>query len=328
VNPSSLISRWRTAQGRDLADRVFARLAAGQALSDLSVGTHGGRADLRGLPLPPPDRVRRLDVTERVSVDILDGLIQLRDVHWTGLDLSHAQLPSLRMSGCVIVDCLFDEAKCRDWRLWRSEVSDSRFVACDLRDAAIGTWHEGRGNTWRRVAFRRADLRGALVVGARFDECDFMDARLSDVRFQQSTLEGCRFFGVMKDIVFDCRELPGKPKPAVMRNLDFRGATLEDVEFRGCRFENVQFPDDPGLRLVPNYPAIARRELDLLVGNTSVEARMLMAELQNALRLPGRSDSTGLFNRRDYVAAGGEPLADLAETVLLKALSDGNTTGG
>lgn len=30
----------------------------------------------------------------------------------------------------------------------------------------------------------------------------------------------------------------------------------------------------------------------------------------------------GVFNRRDYLIAGGEPLADLAETLLMEAVAE------
>jgi Mn-containing catalase len=81
----------------------------------------------------------------------------------------------------------------------------------------------------------------------------------------------------------------------------------------------VRLPQTPGLYVIPGFPRVARRVLDLLGDNSSVEGRMLRNELSVALKMPGREDSVGVFNRRDYLASGGEPLADLAETLLLEA---------
>jgi hypothetical protein len=135
-------------------------------------------------------------------------------------------------------------------------------------------------------------------------------------------MRDCVFAGVLKDVLFDCRDLPGKPEADAMKNIDFNGAIFEDVEFRGCRFEAVSMPHMAGIHVIPSYPRVARRVLELLADNSSVEARMLVAELQVALKMPGREDSVGVFNRRDYLTAGGEPLADLAETLLMEAAAE------
>jgi uncharacterized protein YjbI with pentapeptide repeats len=319
MSTKSVGGRWRTTEGRQLAEEVLGRLVTGRSLSDLVSEERDGRVDLRGLPLPSPARKAQIAVGG-AGYQVIDGMIEMRGVRWEGLDLSHARLSNLRLSSCVIVDCVLDSASCRDWRLWASEVTSSSFDGCDLRDSAIGTWHDGQRNTWRQVRFRGANLRGALALGAHFEACDFSDAVLEGVEFQQSTLRGCQFSGVVKDVVFDCRDLPGKPLCDELRDVDFSRASFEDVEFRGCRFQGVRLPQDPGLLVVPQYPRVAQRALELLAGDTSVEARMLIGEWQNELRLPGRPDSVGVFNRRDYLAAGGDTLAELAETTVHRAL--------
>jgi hypothetical protein len=208
---------------------------------------------------------------------------------------------------------------CRDWRIWATEVSNSSFVGTDLRDSAIGTWQDGRSNAWRAVSFDRADLRSVLALGCHVDECTFRGSRLVDAQFHQVTMRDCTFSGAMKDVLFDGRDLPGKPPAEVFSNVDFSDATFEDVEFRGCRFDRVQLPRTPGIYVIAEFPEVARRVLGKLEGNSSVEARMLRSELDVALKLPGRDGSVGVFNRDDYLAAGGAQLADLAETLLMEA---------
>lgn len=248
----------------------------------------------------------------------------MRGAAWEALDLSHARLPSLRFFGSRVQGCRFDEASCRDWRLWASEVSDSSFAGADLRDSAIGTWQDGRNNVWRAMSFDRADLRGAVALGCHLEGCTFRDSQLSGAQFQHVTMRDCAFSGAVKDVLFDCRELPGKPAADVLVDIDFSGATLEDVEFRGCRFDGLKLPQSQGIYPIPSFPRVARRVLDLLEENSSVEARMLRSELTVALKLPGPDDSVGVFNRRDYLASGGEALADLAESLLMEAVGDLN----
>lgn len=252
-----------------------------------------------------------------MAAGVLNDVRELRDVRWRSLDLSGSRLGGLRFFGASIADCRFDGATCRDWRLWGSEVVDSTFAGGDLRDAALGTWHEGRTNTWRGVSFDRADLRGALVLGCETERCSFADARLDGVEFQQSSIRQCRFAGRLQDVLFDGRRIEGRPEPGALVDVDFGESTFQDVEFRGCRFEQVRLP--PGVYAIPTFPRVGRRVRELLEHDESVEARMLRAEVELTLKLPGEETSVGVFNRADYVAAGGERFADFAESLFMEA---------
>ena len=318
-----LRERWTSPEGRLLAEQAIQHLTGQRRELPEGIETHEGRQDLRGLVAATPEVHGRVSAGN-ASAHVAGGVVELHGVRWEALDLSHARLPSLRFFGSQILDCRFEQASCRDWRLWSSEVSDSSFDATDLRDSAIGTWQNGRSNRWQSVSFDRADLRGALALGSHLEGCTFRDSRVADAQFQHVTMRDCTFSGAMKDVLFDCRDLLGKPAADVLVNLDFSQATFEDVEFRGCRFDGLKLPVAQGIYPIPNFPLVARRVLDLLVENSSVEARMLRSELTVALKMPGRDDSVGVFNRRDYIASGGEPLADLAESLLMEAAGDVN----
>lgn len=309
-----------SAEGRVLAEKSL-RFLLGQDhdLPD-GVGIHDGRRDLRGLTLFAPRSVGRVSAGG-VRAEVSGDVFEFRDVHWQGLDLSHALLSSLRFFGSVIADCRLDGAVCRDWRLWDSQVKDSFFVGSDLRDAAIGTWHAGRTNVWRNVVFEGTDLRGALARGCLMEHCLFSHARLKGVAFQQATMRQCRFSGSLEEVLFDGREIPGRrPEPGVFVDVDFSEAAFEDVDFRGARFEGVTFPR--GVYAIPRFPGVARRARELLGRDESLEARMLRGELDVLLTLPGAEDSWGVFNRSDYVVSGGDRLADLAESLFMEAAQD------
>jgi uncharacterized protein YjbI with pentapeptide repeats len=323
MTSKALLERWKSPEGRLLAEKAIQYLTGQRRGLPDGIDLHEGRHDLRGLVAASPEARGRVSAG-KVAAEVAGGLVELRGVRWEALDLSHARLPSLRFFGSQILDCRFDEASCRDWRLWGSEVIDSSFEGADLRDSAIGTWQDERSNKWQTVSFDRADLRGALAMGCHVERCSFRGSRLSDAQFQHVTMRDCTFSGAMKDVLFDCRELPGKPTADVLVNIDFSEATFEDVEFRGCRFDGLKLPQAQGIYAIPDFPRVARRVLDLLDENSSVEARMLRSELTVALKLPGRDDSVGVFNRRDYLASGGEPLADLAESLLMEAVGDVN----
>lgn len=283
------------------------------------IGTHDGRRDLRGLIWSAP-KSKASAVAGGITAQVMSDIHEFRGVRWQALDLSESRLSGLRFFGSAIADCRFDGATCRDWRLWDSEVKDSSFASADLRDAVLGTWHDGRTNAWRNVVFDGADMRGALALGCLMERCSFAEARLARVEFQQATIRHCRFTGALQDVLFDGREIAGRPKPGIFLDVDFSEATFADLEFRGCRFDDVKLPS--GVYSIPRFPSVARRVLESLVHDESVEARMLRAELNLALKLPGADSSVGVFNRADYVVSGGERLADLAESLLMEAAGD------
>ena len=313
MSTAALRARWRSGEGAARAEGVVAFLAGASRVVPAGVGMHEGRLDLRGLSWSLLRPVA-MEAVRGARVAVLEGVVELRGVVWRGLDLSHAELPGLRFFDSRIEDCRFDGANCADWRLWASQVADCSFVGAKLKDASIGTWWEEKANSWRRVVFDGADLRGALVEACLLEDCSFGGTRVSGVDFDQVRLRRCRFSGLLREVMFEGRTLPRRAAPAPLVDVDFGEALFEDVEFRGCTFEGVRLPE--GVRMVPGYPGVARRGLELLAGDESVDARMLRGQFENDLKLPGSEDSVGVYNRRDYVASGGEGFADFAEVVL------------
>jgi uncharacterized protein YjbI with pentapeptide repeats len=313
-----LVERWTTENGRTVAEEVLARLMAGRPLTDLALGGHEGRVDLRGLPALQPRRLQRFE-TQGWFVEELGDLIKFRGVLLENLDLSGAQVQSFRLHDSTVVGSRFDAANCQDWRLWGTQVSDCSFARADLREAAVGTWDKGRRNVWRRVDFSGADFRVGVSCGAVYEDCDFSGAKLAKARFEQCTLNRCRFAGELRAVVFDGRELTDRPAPRQMERIDFSEASFRHVEFLGFDLQAVSLPHDPDLRLIRRARCAARRGIEMLEGDDRVAARQLRAMLHTQLRGPGTDRDVRVFNRRDYLELGGEDLATLAEEVLSRA---------
>lgn len=180
----------------------------------------------------------------------------------------------------------------------------------------VGTWHDGRRNEWRRVDFTGADLRVAACQSALYEDCDFSSANLTNVTFGQCALVRCTFSGRMRDVVFDGRELPGNSPPQPLVEVDFGRAVFEDVELLGYVLDRVVLPRDPDVRVIRGYRSVVERALAQLGDDESLPARMLRAEFSNWLHMARAATEDSVFNRRDYLASGGEELADLAAVVL------------
>lgn len=314
----ALNDRWKTDSGQALAEEVVARLIAGRPLDDLGLPEHEGRSDLRSLPIPPPRRLERFEA-QGWFVERLGDLVVLNGPRLQGLDLSGGQLQSLRFHDGHISECRFDGANCRDWRLWGTEVSDCSFAKASLREAAVGTWHEGRRNVWRRVDFSGSDFRIGVSHEAVYEDCDFSGAKLDKVEFGQCAFSRCHFAGELKQVVFDGRDLTDRPAPPPMEAVDFSDAYFNQVEFKGFDLEAVVLPKDADVRLVRHARCVAREGLEMISDDTSADARVLRALLERRLRGPGTEQDSEVFNRRDYLDFGGPGLVALAEDIFRRA---------
>jgi uncharacterized protein YjbI with pentapeptide repeats len=123
MNRKALTDRWKTETGQAQADEVTARLIAGRPLHALGLDEHEGRVDLRFLRAPIPRRLDRFEASAWF-VEKLGDVVKFQRARLENLDLSGAQLRSLRFHDSQIAGCRFDGANCQDWRLWGCEVSD------------------------------------------------------------------------------------------------------------------------------------------------------------------------------------------------------------
>ncbi len=296
---SSRGGRWRGEDGRELAGHVLARLTTGRSLDDLQLGSHEGRVDLRGFTLEPPKTggdgylaEEGGSSTDGLSMRWLHGLVDIRDTSLENLDFSEAQLDHLRLHGVALRNCLFDGAKCRDWRGWQLSVQDCSFVHADLRDTALGTW----GNSYRGVEFRGADLRGTSCRGATFISCDFSDARLDKVEFVGCQLVDTRFAGRLSEVSFVAAT--DQPEHGSMENIDFTDASLRWVTFRGLPLSTVRLPENGEEHIVVrHYPCVVRQALARLEGRYDAETRKLRSRLQADASQLDESRDIGLWHR-------------------------------
>jgi uncharacterized protein YjbI with pentapeptide repeats len=314
----SASSRWTGPDGNELQDAVFARLITGRSLRDLGLAAVNGRLDLRHIVAPTPRRLQRFEWKEWF-VEELGDLLIFRNVRLQGLDFSGAALTSLRFHGCTITGCSFSGARCDDWRLWDTEINDCDFARASLRNAAVGTWHDGRRNSWRHVDFSRADFRIGVSKQASYQDCNFSKAKLTKVQFSQCSFVRCHFDGDVRGVLFDGRPLDDSPAPPPMAGVDFTRANFHEVEFKGLALADVQLPDDSAVRLIPNFPSVLSEALLAIEADDSASARGLRAVLENHRRMTRTENEDYVFNRNDWQSWGGVEEAEFVANVLERA---------
>ena len=312
---ASLVKRWKSAEGRARAKRVLDGLAAGVPPVDYGWGVVDGRLDLRGLPAPVPRRSNRREIG-RQFVEELSGLLVIRNSALTKLDFSGAQIESLRIFDSTISDCVFDEVRCQDWRLWGSVLREVRFCGADLRRSVLGPWHDGRGNHYDHVSFAHADLRDISCQAATFVDCDFSYARIEQVDFQSTSFVRAKFAGDLREVIFwdRCFDI-GKPDSNPMLDVDFAEARFKQVEFRRLNLDRVKFPQSEGHFVVSNYPCVMSKMLSYLKGDHSLIGRLLHATFEMDARWIGPHQRTGIVSFADFDEPGE---AEFAEALLTR----------
>jgi uncharacterized protein YjbI with pentapeptide repeats len=292
------------------AAQVWARLVRGGTLQDLGLSTVGGRIDLRGLNVPEPSVVRQF-VTAGAELSELGGLTVIRGGRWQDIDFTKANLNDLRFFDSQIENCVFERARCKDWRLWGSSVVGTTFRAADLRESALGGVEMGKRNSYRGVDFTKADLRGTAHFSADMIDCVFSDTKLANVDFAGTVFVDCRFEGDLSDVLFYARAFRGEAYPRnEMRGVDLRRARLHFVGFRGLDMNTVLWPEGDEHILLDDYPAALDRLITVLKARQDAPSRGLAGLLADARKWVGPNQQKGLISKADLREAGGEAMVN------------------
>jgi hypothetical protein len=135
---------------------------------------------------------------------------------------------------------------------------------------------------------------------------------------------GIGFAGTLNEVIFDGRVYEGdegdEQQPNYCIDVDMSGTVLHLTEFLGFNLAAVKLPDEPGLRVIENYPCVLEAVSEILGSRDDELSELLRAGLGLGLAVSGldRGLPLGLFNRSNYAALGGEELALRADEILSK----------
>ena len=287
VTAAELKRRWsepdRLRQVRDVRSWLTGQRARPDGLDAVD-----GRADLRGIPLTA------------TPATIGDKDDPSGGVAWDSLDLSGAQLDQLRVFAGRITDCIFDSASLTALKLWGTDVTDSSFRRADLRSSALGTgeWNGAR-NTWRRVAFDRANLRETTFTAAILDRCSF-EKTSKGLQLVDCEISDCAFRGELRTLSIDGRGHRFPVDPADI-SADFSDATVREFSIQGYRLDRVRLPAQDDVVVLHHYPAALRAAADWLTPSDATEAERRHAGVFDyTLRAPGAEDSDYCFDLNGF----------------------------
>jgi len=290
----------------DLRRTIWRRLISGELFDAHELPRSNGLVDLRGFKVPDPSVIGEYD-TAKANVKQLGNLVHIRGAHWAGIDFSESRLNSLRFYGCKIENCIFDNADCQDWRIWRTNISKCSFRSTDLRRSALGGVDAGERNSFQKIDFTKADLRQTAHQSADFVDCIFSDTNLAKVDFWGTVFLNCIFEGRLDEVIFHRYAFRGEMYPPnEMKGVDFRRARFRFVEFRGLDMTDVKWPEDNDCIVIGNYTETLKQVLQSLKAKADVRSRKLAAIIESDLKWAGPKQTEGVVSKRDLNEVGGE----------------------
>jgi hypothetical protein len=94
---------------------------------------------------------------------------------------------------------------------------------------------------------------------------------------------------------------------------------LHNVTFEGVDLAAVRLLDDPGLRVIWNYPCVMSKAAAALAGREDNPAVFLRMRFNGALKGIDFGPPVGLLNRNDYPRWGGDEMVALLDSVIANA---------
>lgn len=274
------------------ASRVAEALKSGaNRLREVARETSTGRIDLRGIPLG-------------------GGQLRIADQRIAEVDLSAADVSGAMFHRTEFINCLFDGADFRGVTQWGMTYRSCSFVETDCSDASFGA----DGAELSDCSFVRAKFTRTSIVKPRFIGCTFDECRLKGVDFYMSSLEKCRFRGLLADVRFNGyiddplhRQMFGSAPPNPMKNVDFSEARFEYVSFANhCPLATVLPPRDSGHVLILDFPGCINEVERQTVRSTSPEIRRGADIWIPLLRTFAQDQESYILSQSDFRKEGAE----------------------
>jgi uncharacterized protein YjbI with pentapeptide repeats len=314
-----LVTRWEP-------DRILAAVAVlhGRVdVSEVAFGQVGGRWDLRGLSLPQVAKTP-LSQSDSMLLYLIEGFADIRQTSWRDLDLSHAELGDLRLTDLRIENCSFVKANLSDLRMWGTQVTNSDFTQADLRNAMVGAWVDGRGDSFIDCRFDRTRLGNLMTDAGEFVRCQFLSIKLKSQRFMSTAFRHCVFTGKLQEVVFDGRDLSestGRPGHNDMYGCDFTDSQLDDVQFIAIDASNMKLPTGPDYVVISKFPRVISAAKKWLTSAPAshypVTYRQGIAEIFDDYHPELMSpDAANFLNYRDFRIAGAPALEEIARAAI------------
>ncbi len=295
-------------------DRWRSFLSGVSDRADLPV--QDGRVLLRDLKAPKVKVSQSLRVRGK-SVHLAKGVAEIDGVRWNSVHFQRSSLQHLRIVRSWFDNCSFEDVDCRDWRLWNTRITNSRFLRANFRSSLLGGSATDGANTFENVEFNECDFRDTVHFASTFSNCLFFKTRLTKVDFRGSRFAHCRFVGQLEEVQFSRTAGSASSFPEnVMDEVDFREADFRAVEFRGLDLDRVALPADSNHIIVRGIRKKIGLMLDLLRTRPQTKARVLIADLEHVQKWLGANQDQAVFNRSDLVAFSGEEGLKLFEDVL------------
>jgi uncharacterized protein YjbI with pentapeptide repeats len=267
-------------------------------------GHYDGRVDLRGLVVEKSPRVPVSDGLARITQLREFDHVEVRDV-----DLSSSTVSDVRIFGSRFENCVFDNAKLPGYRTWSGVFERCSFKSTNLKDTMMGgpemkdgkPW--GPGSRYEDCDFSGADLRDISTEFGRFVRCSFQRSRWYMTQTLSAVFEQCDFREAdVNQVRFDGRRFDKNGLVGLndnkMMGCDFSTAKLYASSFLAIDCRNLIPPNGAQYVLIDAFPSKVRLALDRLKADGTENAKWLATlyepEFRGSTVLPG--DAVGMLD--------------------------------
>lgn len=163
----------------------------------------------------------------------------LNDFSFKNCDFSFSSFKNCNFFKMKFYKCKFNMCDFSELRQWNSEFSDCEFTKCDFRNATLGV-----GCKYDECLFLQSRLSGksfGFGVGSKFSQCNFVKCKIQSAYIHSAIFKNCRFESAFISVRFE-----GKKISDIYKQDDKRAHTLKIVscDFSGSSFRNVEIFDD------------------------------------------------------------------------------------
>ncbi|MDN5216397.1 pentapeptide repeat-containing protein [Fulvivirgaceae bacterium BMA12] len=253
-----LIDRWKTVEGQQLLAKIIVVIIHNRSLEEVQgLEKYADRWDLRGATLSIQKTERKIEgagtsFTERY------GTLKLKNLVVESIDFSHADISYSWWERCCVSNCLFEETKARELRVYASHFLNCNFQKTNFTYSYLNQNIGKSSGSFKSVNFIECNLKECIFSFPKIESCTFDTCNLVATNFDGSRFRNCKFKGSVDSPWFSGssktaqRSLFGffnrvNPRnyPNPMENVDFSEAELTGVSFiNGIDLSNCIFPDD------------------------------------------------------------------------------------
>ena len=289
MTKKELINRWKSSKGQHVLSEVLSKLSGNKSLETIkALDKHAGRWDLRGATLSTLKIERKIE-GESTSLTQKYGTLKLKNVGVESIDFSYADISYSWWEKCRVSNCLFEETKAKELRVYACDFSNCTFRKTNFTYSYLNRNIGKSAGSFKCVDFVECNLKDCIFCFPDIVECLFDNCKMTATDFDGSRFRDCKFIGKIDSAWFNGYSITAQKSlfgifsrvnprecPNPMKNVDFSEAELDDVQFQfEIDITNCIFPTEPKYFVVKDLDKVYPKVTSIINNDWEGEERRI-----------------------------------------------------